>query len=195
MPPIRSVVFDVGETLMDDTTFWGSWADWLGVPRHTMAALVGAVTALGYDNAEALRLIRPGFDLAAERQAREDAGRGESITEGDLYPDVRPALSALRAAGLWVRIAGNQTIRVPPPSWRRWACRPTRSPLPGNGVSPNLTRPSSPALPPGHPATPHRSSTSATTPTTTSSRPRPPACAPLTSGAVLGATSGPTTQP
>jgi len=110
--PIRSVVFDVGETLMDDTTFWGSWADWLGVPRHTLAVLVGTVTALGQDNAEALRLIRPGFDLVAERQAREDAGKGESISEADLYPDARPGLAALRAAGLWVGIAGNQTART-----------------------------------------------------------------------------------
>jgi len=52
---------------MDDSTFWGSWAGWIGVPRHTLAALVGAVTALGHHNAEALRLIRPGFDLVAER--------------------------------------------------------------------------------------------------------------------------------
>jgi FMN phosphatase YigB (HAD superfamily) len=109
---IRSVVFDVGETLMDDSSYWGSWADWLGVPRHTLAALVGAVTALGHDNAEALRLIRPGFDLAAERQAREDAGHGESITDADLYPDASPALAALRDAGLWVGIAGNQTARA-----------------------------------------------------------------------------------
>ncbi|WP_106399966.1 HAD family hydrolase [Actinocorallia populi] len=109
---IRSVVFDVGETLMDDSTFWGSWADWLGVPRHTLAALVGAVTALGHDNVEALRLICPDFDLAAERQAREEAGQGETISESDLYPDVRPALSALKANGLWVGIAGNQTTRA-----------------------------------------------------------------------------------
>lgn len=109
---IRSVVFDVGETLMDDSTFWRSWAEWVGVPHHTLAALVGAVTALGHDNAEALRLVRPGFDLAAERDAREEAGKGESITEDDLYPDVRPALRALRKAGLWIGIAGNQTARA-----------------------------------------------------------------------------------
>lgn len=109
---IRSVVFDVGETLMDDSSFWGSWADWLGVPRHTLAALVGAVTALGHDNAEALRLIKPGFDLLAERQAREDTGHGEAITDTDLYPDTRPALAALREAGFWVGVAGNQTVRA-----------------------------------------------------------------------------------
>lgn len=109
---VRAVVFDVGETLMDDSTFWGSWADWLGVPRHTMSVLVGVVTAQGRDNADALKLIKPGFDLVAERAAREVAGQGESITEVDLYPDARPALAALREAGLWVGIAGNQTERA-----------------------------------------------------------------------------------
>jgi HAD superfamily hydrolase (TIGR01549 family) len=111
--PLRSVVLDVGETIVADGTFWGSWADWLGVPRHTLSALVGAVTALGHDNAEALRLIKPGFDLEAERAAREASpGHAESISESDLYPDVRTALTALREAGLWVGIAGNQTARA-----------------------------------------------------------------------------------
>lgn len=111
--PVRAVVFDVGETIMNDATFWGSWADWLGVPHHTLSALVGAVTALGHDNAEALRLIKPGFDLEAERARREaSSGHAESISEADLYPDTRPAFTALREAGLWVGIAGNQTIRA-----------------------------------------------------------------------------------
>ncbi|WP_303621476.1 HAD family hydrolase [Actinomadura chibensis] len=107
-----SVVFDVGETLVDDTREWQAWAEWLGVPPHTMSALVGAVTAQGRDNADALRLIQPGFDLPAERSARIAAGRGEQITEADLYGDVRPALSELRSLGMWVGIAGNQTSRA-----------------------------------------------------------------------------------
>ncbi|MGC0415956.1 HAD family hydrolase [Embleya sp. AB8] len=109
---IKSVVFDVGETLTSDARFWGRWAEWIGVPPHTMSALVGAVTALGMDNAEALRRIRPGFDLVAERAASEAAGVGERLDESDLYPDVRPALTGLRAAGMWVGIAGNQTRRA-----------------------------------------------------------------------------------
>jgi FMN phosphatase YigB (HAD superfamily) len=109
---VKAVVFDVGETLVDDTRFWGAWADWLGVPHHTMSALVGAVTALGRDNADAIRLLRPGVDVLAEYAAREAAGRGEHLEENDLYPDVRPALSALRDSGAWVGIAGNQTVRA-----------------------------------------------------------------------------------
>ncbi|MFH8367453.1 HAD family hydrolase [Streptomyces sp. NPDC018031] len=109
---IRAVVFDVGETLVRDDRTWASWADWLGVPRHTLSALVGAVVAQGRDNADAIRLIRPGIDVAAERAAMDAAGITEHLAEDDLYPDVRPALSALRAAGLRVAVAGNQTRRA-----------------------------------------------------------------------------------
>ncbi|WP_018546836.1 HAD family hydrolase [Streptomyces sp. LaPpAH-108] len=109
---MKTIVFDVGETLTRDDRHWASWADWLGVPRHTLSALVGAFVAQGRDNAEALRLIRPGIDLAAEYAAREAAGCGAKVDEDDLYSDVRPALAALRQAGLRTVIAGNQTARV-----------------------------------------------------------------------------------
>ncbi|GAA1156017.1 hypothetical protein GCM10009654_09670 [Streptomyces hebeiensis] len=109
---IRTVVFDIGETLVRDDRYWASWADWLGVPRHTVAALVGAVVAEGRDNADALRMVSPGIDVAAEYEAREAAGRGEYVDEADLYPDVRPALARLRGLGVRVVIAGNQTVKI-----------------------------------------------------------------------------------
>lgn len=109
---IRTVALDIGETLVRDDRYWGSWADWLGVPRHTLAALVGAVVGQGRDSADALRLLRPGIDIGAEYAAREAAGRGEHLDDTDLYPDVRPALAALRQAGLRVVVAGNQTARA-----------------------------------------------------------------------------------
>ena len=109
---IRSVVFDVGETLLDDTSEWGRWADWIGVPRHTFSAVMGAIVMKGRDNGQTFEYFRPGFDLPAERQKREDAGCGEHISETDLYPDVRPALLALREAGYWVGISGNQSART-----------------------------------------------------------------------------------
>ncbi|MGW1951274.1 HAD family hydrolase [Streptomyces sp. NPDC001920] len=109
---IRAAVFDVGETITRDDRYWGSWADWLDVPRHTLSALVGAVVAQGRDNADALRLARPDIDLGAEYRARTAAGRGEVIDESDLYDDVRPALSDLRKLGVRVVIAGNQTSQA-----------------------------------------------------------------------------------
>ena len=49
---VVSVVFDVGETLVDETIEYHGWADWLGVPRHTFSAVLGAVTAAGHDNGD-----------------------------------------------------------------------------------------------------------------------------------------------
>ena len=106
------MVFDIGETLVRDDRYWAAWADWLDIPHHTLSALVGAVVARGLDNAEALRLLKPGIDIAAEYAAREAAGRGEHLDETDLYPDVRPTLTGLRALGIRVVIAGNQTVRA-----------------------------------------------------------------------------------
>ncbi|MBF6046004.1 HAD-IA family hydrolase [Streptomyces sp. NRRL B-1677] len=109
---IRAVVFDVGECLVDETREYGTWADWLGVPRHTFAAMFGAVIARGQDYRETFQAFRPGFDLYEEREKRAAAGMPEWFGEDDLYSDVRPALAELRAAGLWLAIAGNQTVRA-----------------------------------------------------------------------------------
>lgn len=109
---VTAVVLDVGETLLDDSREWGAWADWIGVPRHTFSAVLGAVTAAGRDNAETFQYFKPGFDLARERRLREEAGLGEHIEDSDLYPDVRPGLARLRELSLWVGVAGNQTARA-----------------------------------------------------------------------------------
>ncbi|MCX4750506.1 HAD family hydrolase [Kitasatospora sp. NBC_01287] len=109
---IKAVVFDVGECLVDETREYGTWADWLGVPRHTFVAQFGAVIAQGRDYRETFQIFRPGFDLYEERDKRAAAGRPETFDEADLYPDVRPALARLRADGLWLAIAGNQTVRA-----------------------------------------------------------------------------------
>jgi HAD superfamily hydrolase (TIGR01549 family) len=109
---IRAVVFDVGECLVNEAREYGTWADWLGVPRHTFSAVFGAVIARGQDYRETFQVFRPGFDLTVEREKRTAAGKPEWLGEDDLYSDVRPALTTLREAGLWVGIAGNQTVRA-----------------------------------------------------------------------------------
>jgi HAD superfamily hydrolase (TIGR01549 family) len=109
---IDAVVFDVGETLVDETREYGTWADWLGVPRHTFSAVFGAVIASGRDYREVFQHFRPGFDLEAERAQRAAAGKPEMFSEADLYADARPCMSALREMGVWVGIAGNQTARA-----------------------------------------------------------------------------------
>lgn len=106
---IRAVFFDVGETLIDETRLWGDWADWLGVPRRTMFAALGATIARGEDHRRAFDLVRPGIDLDAEVQARRAATAGSVwfFRTEDLYPDAVPCLEALRDSGLRTGLAGN----------------------------------------------------------------------------------------
>jgi HAD superfamily hydrolase (TIGR01662 family) len=107
---IRAVVFDVGECIVNESREYGTWADWLGVPRHTFSAVFGAVIARGLDYRETFQVFRPGFDLDEERRLRAAAGQPEWFGEADLYHDVRPVLKELRDHGLWLGLAGNQTV-------------------------------------------------------------------------------------
>ncbi|MFD0555161.1 HAD family hydrolase [Streptomyces rectiviolaceus] len=109
---VRAVVFDVGETLVDETELFGGWADWLGVPRHTFSALVGAAIARGGGFAEAFEMVRPGFDFRVEVRLREEAGVPDRVREEDLYSDARACLQELHRLGVWVGIAGNQPARA-----------------------------------------------------------------------------------
>jgi HAD superfamily hydrolase (TIGR01549 family) len=103
---IRLVVFDVGETLVDESRMWGEWADWLGVTRLAFFAALGAVIAERKHHREVYALVRPGIDIARERAARGDAMT--RIEARDLYPDAAPCLTRLRAAGYRIGLAGNQ---------------------------------------------------------------------------------------
>jgi HAD superfamily hydrolase (TIGR01549 family) len=106
-PRVRAVWFDVGEVLVDETRIWHRWADRLGVPRHTFSAVFGAVIARGEDHRHVFDYFRPTPDLAVI-----DAASTDTITDDDLYPDARPCLEALHAAGYYLGIAGNQPART-----------------------------------------------------------------------------------
>ena len=84
---IRLVVFDIGETLVDESRMWGEWADWLGVTRLTFFAALGAVIAAKQHHNRVFELVRPGIDLAREREARRAHGGLTRIERCDLYPD------------------------------------------------------------------------------------------------------------
>ncbi|GAC1569574.1 MAG: hypothetical protein NVS3B18_00670 [Candidatus Dormibacteria bacterium] len=106
------VVLDVGETLIDETRIWSSWADWLGVPRLTLLAVLGAYIERGAPYASVLGHFRPGIDIAAEMAAQRRLGMlpppERWFEESDLYPDVRPSLAALLEGGRRLGIAANQ---------------------------------------------------------------------------------------
>ncbi|PRZ09336.1 HAD superfamily hydrolase (TIGR01509 family)/HAD superfamily hydrolase (TIGR01549 family) [Isoptericola sp. CG 20/1183] len=108
---VRAVVFDVGETLVDETRIFSRWAGRLGVPAGTFLGLIGACAATDRPLEDAFELARPGLDLPAEiaRWAVDDPDDlRENFDADDLYDDVRPALAALRDAGFAVVVAGNQ---------------------------------------------------------------------------------------
>ncbi|MEO3868952.1 HAD family hydrolase [Nonomuraea sp. B12E4] len=112
---VKAVVFDVGETLISEDRIWSRWADRLGVSRFVLMGALGGMAALDRPHGDAFELVRPGFDLAAEEAAweRDDPGGPRNRFDADdLYPDVREALAALRAAGYQVIIAGNQPRRA-----------------------------------------------------------------------------------
>lgn len=110
---LKAVVFDVGETIVDETRAWSAWADWLGIPKLTFLAVCGAVIASGNPNhREPFRTFRPGLDLAEELGKREAAGVGDRITAEDLYPDAIPCLRAVHDAGYRIGVVGNQPARA-----------------------------------------------------------------------------------
>jgi FMN phosphatase YigB (HAD superfamily) len=105
---VRAVVFDVGETIVDETRIWGAWADHLGIPRLTLFAALGAVIARDDRYRGVLELFRPGLDVEAETARMAAAGRPTLFTLDDLYPDAVPAMRALAGAGYRLGLAANQ---------------------------------------------------------------------------------------
>jgi HAD superfamily hydrolase (TIGR01509 family) len=85
---VTAVVFDLGETLVDETRQFEETADALGIPRFTYMALAGAAIARGEQP------DRGGYSAAP-------------FVEADLYPDALPCLRALRDRGTTVGAVGN----------------------------------------------------------------------------------------
>jgi len=105
---IRAIFFDVGETLVDETRQWGGWADWLGVPRLTFFAALGAVIERGEHHRRVFDLVRPGLDLAREQAARAAVGQVDLFDCSDFYPDALTCLATLKRQGYQIGLAGNQ---------------------------------------------------------------------------------------
>jgi FMN phosphatase YigB (HAD superfamily) len=91
---LKAVVFDVGETLVDETGMWERAADVAGVPRFTLMGVLGGLAARGEHHSRAWGLL--GIDQPA------------SVWDADdLYPDALPCLERLRGRGLLVGAVGN----------------------------------------------------------------------------------------
>jgi HAD superfamily hydrolase (TIGR01549 family) len=106
--PIKAVIFDVGETLIDESRVWRGWAAYLKVPEADVIAARDDIIARGESLRRVFDRFRASFDLAAARRERAAAGDIEMFDARDLYPDAQPCLQRLRALGYRVGIAGNQ---------------------------------------------------------------------------------------
>lgn len=109
---VNAVVFDVGDTLIDEGRQWRMWAEWLHVPEHVLFAVLGGVIERGEHHSRVFEILRPGFDLQAAREERSEAGVPDSFGAADPYPDVSPCFHALRRRGFRIGIAGNQPAGV-----------------------------------------------------------------------------------
>jgi FMN phosphatase YigB (HAD superfamily) len=109
---VHGVVFDLGETLVNEARAWAGWADWLGVSTLTLFAALGATIAQREPHDRAFELVRPGIDVAGEAAAKEAAGHPWRFDSTDLYPDALPCLDQLIARGQRIGVVGNQPEAV-----------------------------------------------------------------------------------
>ncbi|MGZ8793951.1 MAG: HAD family hydrolase [Gaiellaceae bacterium] len=91
---VSAVVFDVGETLIDETRMWERAAEAVGVPRFTLMGVLGGLAARGEHHSRAWELLSVEWPASAWET-------------GDFYPDAVPCLRRLRSRGLLVGAVGN----------------------------------------------------------------------------------------
>jgi HAD superfamily hydrolase (TIGR01509 family) len=96
---VEAVVFDVGETLVDETNMWTRVAERGGVTPFTLMAGLGATIALGRHHDDVWKM------LGIEHPPG-------TWTMDDWYPDATPCIGRLRAAGYRVCACGNSPAFV-----------------------------------------------------------------------------------
>src|SRR5207248_10650579 len=91
-PGSGSWVFDVGETLVDETPAWSAWADWLGVPRPAFFAALEDLIVRGRDHREVLERPRrpPGPRRGHGRRLRASRPLGRPPCRVARSPERRP---------------------------------------------------------------------------------------------------------
>ncbi len=104
---MRAVFFDIGETLINETRVWSHLADVLAVSPMTLFGVLGSVIAERRDHRDIFDIVRPdlGWKGVVERFSNDTGYLPE-----DLYGDAVPTLAALRAAGYFVGVVGNQPV-------------------------------------------------------------------------------------
>jgi HAD superfamily hydrolase (TIGR01549 family) len=110
---LKAVVFDVGETLVDEERWWRELSRRIGVTPHVVWAALGATIARGEEHDALWGYL--GIDRPTDWEEL-------SYSLDDLYPDAVDCLERVRALGLGVGIVGNQTKTLE--AWARDALLP-----------------------------------------------------------------------
>ena len=99
MSRIRAVVFDIGETLVNETRHWSAVARYAGVPELTLMGVLGGLierrehrSLFGYLQIESVDPNVFGYQIEAR----------------DFYPDAIPVLRQLKVHGYLLGTTGNQ---------------------------------------------------------------------------------------
>lgn len=101
LPGLRAVIFDVGETLVDESRAWAERARKAGVTPFSLMGVLGGLIEAGRDHREVWAVL--GVDPPETPPA---------VAPADLYPDAAECLRSARALGLVIGIAGNQPAGV-----------------------------------------------------------------------------------
>ena len=111
---LKAVVFDVGETLVDEERWWRHLADREGLQAHVVWAALGVTIERGEEHTALWG------HLGMEQPPRWWTEIPYSLD--DLYPDALDCLERVRALDLRVGIVGNQTQVLE--AWAREASLP-----------------------------------------------------------------------
>jgi HAD superfamily hydrolase (TIGR01662 family) len=107
----RWVVLDVGETLIDETRVFRTWAEIFGIPEFTLMAVLGG----SIPNEERPEAWREFFELLEQPEWRDQQPAFEdrygAFRHDDLYPDALRAIDGLKVEGYRVAITANQPAR------------------------------------------------------------------------------------
>jgi len=99
---VEAVVFDIGETLVDETRHWTAVARYVGIPELTLMGVLGGLIERREHHQSLFGFL--------QIESVDPNIFGYRIEQQDLYPDVVSVLRQLKTAGYRIGFTGNQPL-------------------------------------------------------------------------------------